>query len=155
MWRGPLIRLAIVPVAIFALALPGTGRAQEHVHSSVTAEQLAVYGKAYAAIAEARDQSQKEFAETRNKTAEAQKELKDKLVKTIAKILQDNKLTQEQYTQITYAISTETELRQAFDKLMGFAPPPVTAAAAPPAMSNPHVGHVTTSFNGTPGGQGL
>lgn len=157
MRRASIIRLAAMVLALGLVTRPQVVVAQDHAgHSTVSAEQLAVYGKAFAAIATARDQSQAEFAQTKNKTPEAQRQLHEKLLQTVAKVLQDHKLTQEQYNQITYAISTDTELRKSFDKLMGFTPPQPTATAPPAAGSNnPHVAHVTTSFNGTPNNQGL
>src|SRR5687768_16711350 len=100
MRRANFIRLAAVALAIGTLARPQTIGAQDHAHhSTVSAEQLAVYGKAFAAIAQARDQYQAEFAQTKNKTPEAQTQLHEKLLETVKKILQDHKLTQEQYNQ--------------------------------------------------------
>jgi hypothetical protein len=160
MRRVSLNRLAVAALAGFVLSLPVRIQAQEHVHatSSVSQAQLAAYGKAFAAIATARDAAQAEFAQTRNKTQEAQRQLHDKLFETIAKIIKDNGFTDEQYKQITYAISTDPVLRESFDKLMGFTPPPATASggAAPMGtVNNAHVNHVTSAFNGTPNGQGL
>jgi len=139
------------------VVLPASTLAQ-HAHG-VPLEQLEAYAQAWEAIGKLRDQYQAEAAEPRNKKEEAIVQLQEKLRADVAAVLLENGLTQQQYDQITFAVSTDTATRQALDKILGIEPPeplPAAAAAAPAAAANnPHIGHVTTSFNGTPGSQGL
>lgn len=136
---------------LLLLLLPAVASAQQ---PAVSAEQLKAYAKAVTEIGKLRDRYEAEFAEPRNKKIEAQKELHEKLRQEVAKVLQANSLTEQQYNRITYVVSTDAEQRKAFDLLMGIAPP----APPPPSATmsaNPHVGHVLNSFNGTPNNQGL
>ncbi len=123
---------------------------------ATSTDQLAKYTKAYVAIGLLRDQYEQEFAQQKNKKPEAQQQLHETYRAQIVKIITDNGLTEQQYNQITFQISTDPEQRKAFEKAAGIPPPaplPTPAAAAMPG--NPHVGHVMNSFNGTPGTQGL
>ena len=121
--------------------------------AAIPPEQLAAYAKVYTAIGKLRDQLQAEMAEPQNKKDEAQHQLQAKMRLDVAKILQQSGFTEEQYNRLTFTVSTNAQARQAFDQLMGITPPAPAPSAAMP--SNPHVGHVTTSFNGTPNAQGL
>jgi hypothetical protein len=153
MRRGSLPGLTLLAVI---LLMPVALTAQEQ-HAHVTQDQLTVFAKAYTAISQRRDQAQAEFAAPKNKKTEAQDQLHEKLRLDIAKIIQDHGLTEDQYKRITYAVSTDLELRKSFDLLMGIAPPapPPAAASGSAAGARTHIGHVMESFNGTPDRQGL
>jgi len=137
------IVIAMLPVAVAAQAV------------AVEASQLEAYSKAYLAIGELRDRYESDAAEPQNKKPEAIAQLQAKLRADVAKVLEEHGLTQDQYTHITFVVSTDGATRRAFDTLLGIEPeePPAETAASMPA--NPHIGHVMTSFNGTPGSQGL
>lgn len=121
--------------------------------AAIAPDQLAAYAKAYTAIGKLRDRLQAEMAEPQNKKDEAQEQLHAKMRLDVAKIFQESGFTEAQYNGITFTLSTSGEARLAFDKLMGITPP---APPPGPAMSaNTHVGHVLTSFTGTPSAQGL
>jgi|SRR5687767_13649149 len=149
------VRPLVVALALVTLA--DGSAAQDHAaHQAAAAPsaQLTAYAKAFAAIAQVRDQVSAELAQPRNKKDEAQTQLHEKLREQIAKILQENGFTEDQYNRMTYVVSTDPVQRKAFDKLMGI-PEPAPPVAAAPMPSNPHVGHVLTAFNGTPMGAGL
>jgi hypothetical protein len=161
MQRARLVRSAPIAFALAIMAAPAFTSAQQtqaHQHGpAVAKEQLTTFAKAFAAVAKVRDQVQAELAEPRNKKDEAQAQLHEKLRTSIAKIIQEHGFTEEQYNRLTYAVSTDNELRKAFDELLGIKPPTPTATAAP-AAGGPlaaHLAHVTTAFNGTPNNQGL
>jgi uncharacterized protein DUF4168 len=158
--RRPLFpALLLSALTLVSLSLPGVLRAQQPTSAPIGKEQLTVYAKAYTAIAQVRDQIQAEMAAPRNKTNEGQTTLQQKQRDAIAKILQDHNISQEQYQRITYAISTNAELRKTLDDIMGIKPPTPAPAAATAAGSasgaRTHLDHVSTSFSGTPKGEGL
>jgi hypothetical protein len=146
-------------LTLVSLTLPGALRAQQPASASIGKEQLTVYAMAFTASAQVRDQIQADMAAPRNKTNEGQIALQQKQREAVAKILQDHNISQEQYQRITFAISTDAELRRTFDDLMGIKPPTPPPAAAPAAgaasAAQTHLGHVTTGFSGTPKGAGL
>jgi hypothetical protein len=143
--------LSLVAFLLFAASVFGAKLQAQ----AVTTEQLTTYTKAYVAIGKLRDQFEEEFAQSKNKKLEVQQQLHESYRQQIAKIIQDNGLSEQQYNHITFLISTQPEQRAAFEKIMGFPPPAPPPSAAPTMSSNPHVGHVLTSFNGTPNTQGL
>jgi len=147
-------RCVLVPLACFALALPEALFAQAQ---TVTQEQLGNYAKAYQAIGKLRDQFHADASAAQNKKAEAQQQLHEKLRADVVKAIQEAGLTEPEYNRITYVVSTDAEVRQALDTLLGIAPPtPPPPAAAPAGQAgNPHIGHVMTSFAAVPGGKGL
>ena len=141
-----------ITVLCALLTVPAAGRLQAQ---AVTSEQLTTYTKAYVAIGKLRDQFEEEFAQSKNKKLEVQQQLHESYRQQIAKIITDTGLSEQQYNQITFLISTQPEQRAAFEKAMGFPPPAPPLSAAPTMSANPHVGHVLTSFNGTPNATGL
>jgi hypothetical protein len=121
--RRALLHHPISVVLGFALlAVPATLRGQQpttpQATPPVSEEQLTTYAKAFTAISQLLEQIQPELAQSRNKTAEAQKQLRDNLRAGTAKILKDNSLTDEQYARITYLISTDPERRKAFEEIL-------------------------------------
>ncbi|HSL69819.1 MAG TPA: DUF4168 domain-containing protein [Longimicrobiales bacterium] len=145
------MRRAIFTGFVLGALFAGVLHGQQPQAPALAQEQLQTYAKAHAAIAQVRDRIQAELAQSQNKKDEAQKELHEKLRQQIAKILQDHGLTDAQYQQITYVISTDPAQRRALDEIMGIAPP------KPPPVKpvDAHLAHLTTAFNGTPNGQGL
>lgn len=150
--RGPVF----IALAWATLTLPPCLQAQNPPQAAPNKEQLTTYAKAHAAIALIRDQIQAELAQPQNKKDEAQQALHEKLRQSIAKVLQENGYTDQQYQRLTFVVSTDPEQRRVLDDIMGIkppAPPPAPAASANPVRT--HFGHLMTGFNGTPDGQGL
>jgi hypothetical protein len=118
----PLVSLAGLVLVALSLGTitPRSMVAQEQRVDTLAIDEarLSAYAKAFTAIGLARDQAHAEMALPKNKTIEEQKELRDALHTRIEKILRDNSLTKEQYTQLTYVISTDPERRKAFEEIV-------------------------------------
>lgn len=143
------ILMTFVACALVAVAMPVRAQA-------VRQDRLEAYGKAYVEIGKLRDRFEAEFAEARNKKPEAQLQLQESLRQEVVKVLQRHALSEAEYHRITFAVSSDPEVRAAFDRIMGIEPAPAAApSAAAVAANNPHIGHVTTGFQGTPDGEGL
>jgi hypothetical protein len=110
---GPVLIALVVTVAT-----PAVCPAQERSTVQIGQEQLTTYAKAYLAIGQVRDQVQAELAQSKNKTPEAQQQLREKLRQQIGQILADNKMTEEQYRRITYVISIDPDQRKAFEEIL-------------------------------------
>ena len=85
---------------------------------AVDEARLSTYAKAFAAIGLARDQAHAELALPKNKTIEAQSELRQKLHTRIEQILREQSLTAEEYARITQVISTDAERRKSFEVIL-------------------------------------
>jgi hypothetical protein len=136
-------------------------------------DEITAFARIQAAIAEARDSLQAQFAKAGNAKEEAQQQLREQLHAQITEILQKNGMTEEEYRRKTYLVSTDSVARQMFDSALVavtgqpipgqyHAPPPRPAqggAAAkvsvPPGPAGVHIGHVVNAFGDTPDGQGL
>lgn len=90
--------------------------------------QLTAYAKAFVAIAQARAESQAELAKPANKTSEAQQELRENLRSAVTRIIRAHGLSEARYSQITFAVSSDTALRGNFEgelaRLAAAKPPP-------------------------------
>jgi hypothetical protein len=81
------------------------------------------------AIGQMRDASQAELAQPKNKTREAQEQLREKLRADITRAVRDQGLSDARYQQITFVVSADTSLRRRFDEAVARAsadkkPPP-------------------------------
>jgi hypothetical protein len=122
--------------------------------------------KTQVAIARAHDSIQVQLAASRNKTAQAQRQLQDKLHSEVEEILHHSGLTQEQFQRETYIVSTDSAARRTFDAIVAEitgipTPGQVAAAPAAPVIKVPagpvgvHIGHIVNGFGDTPGMIGL
>jgi hypothetical protein len=89
--------------------------------------QMLAYAKSFSAIAAARDSAHAELALPRNKTDQLQRELREKLLKQVNQILQQQGLTSEQYARITYVISRDATQRKHFEEVLARLVPRPTA----------------------------
>lgn len=105
-----------VLAVLFAVLTSSDVLAQDASQQEVTAEQLAIYTKAFAEIAQARDEIQAKLAAAPNKTVEAQEQLRESLKARSAEIIKAAGLTAEKYNRITWLISVDDELRKAFEE---------------------------------------
>jgi hypothetical protein len=157
-----------VAVALAAVAVSPRLWAQGSAPATLTKDEIAALAKIQVAIGIVHDSVNAEMAQARNKKAENQAALHEKMVKEVAAVLQKNGMSADEYERKTFIISTVPDARHTFDsvvaKLTG-APLPGQLAAAPPsrtAIPNlpsgaafVHVGHVMNSFADTPKGEGL
>lgn len=149
---------AALPVS---LAAQTQQAAMNHDHGgapAVNKADIEAFAKLEVQIGIARDTAQARLAMVRNKKDEIQKALRDSLVTKIAGILEAAGMTQAQYKQKLYYVSTDSAARRIFDETMAKltgAPLPGQVAAAPvvkvPAGDvGMHIGHIVNSFNDTP-----
>lgn len=108
-------------LALLALAAVPSGPLHAQAEADVaqvSAQELEAYARAYIEISRERDLIQARLAEIRNKTAEAQQELRETLKERIAEVLAEHGLADEGYKRITYLISVDAEHRRRFDELV-------------------------------------
>jgi hypothetical protein len=127
-------------------------------------DEIAAFAKLELALGVVRDSAQAQLAAARNAKPEQQQEVRNKLQRDLADVLQHNNVTEADYRRREYVISTNPVARRMFDsvtaKLTG-APLPGTLAPAAPLVKVPdgpvgvHIGHVVNSFGDTPNKQGL
>ena len=159
-------------VAVVALLAAGPGLAQstpapesKAAGHHMAREDVVAFAKVSIAVAQVRDSIQKQLAQPRNKTPQAQQQLRDQLATQVAAILQRAGMPEEEYRRKTYLVSTDSASRAIFDstmsKLTGAPLPGQLAAATPAAVSVPagpvgmHIGHIMNGYADTPKGMGL
>jgi hypothetical protein len=139
---------------------------QAQTAASLGKDQLTLLAKTQVAIGAAHDSIQVQLAASRNKTAQAQQQLRDQLRSKVEEILHHSGLTEEQFQHETFIISTDSAARRTFDAIVAQitgvpTPGQVAAAPATPVIKVPagqpgvHIGHIVNGFGGTPGGIGL
>ena len=165
--RAPLFRL-VAPLALAVVAVSPRLWAQGAAPATLSRDEIAALAKIQVAIGVVHDSVNAELAQSRNKKAENQSALHDKMIKQVAEVLQKNNMSEAEYEKKTFIVSTVPDARKMFDsvvaKLTG-APLPGQLAAAPPSRTSipnlptgpvfTHVGHVTNGFSDTPKGEGL
>jgi len=166
--RAPLFRL-VAPVAFAAvIASPRLGAQGSAPPATISKDEIAALAKIQVAIGVVHDSVNAEMAQARNKKAENQAALHEKMTQQVAEVLKKNGMSEAEYERKTFIVSTVPDVRHTFDsvvaKLTG-APLPGQLAAAPPSRTaipnlptGPvfiHVGHVTNGFADTPKGEGL
>jgi len=161
-----------LPVFVAAMFAAGTssaaqtpaGAPAQAAPTQMSRDDIAAFAKVQAAIGQARDSIQAQLAQSRNKKAETQQQLRDKLRAQVEEILHHNGMTEEEYQRKTYIVSTDTVVRKIFDstmvKLTGVPTPGQVASGrgnvpVPAGPVGTHIGHVVNGFNDTPNGQGL
>ena len=127
-------------------------------------DDVVAFAKVSLSVSQFRDSIQKQLTMARNKTLQAQQELREQMVTGIDEVLHRAGMSDADFSHKTYLISTDSASRAIFDetiaKLTG-APLPGQVAAAVPAVPVPdgpvgvHVGHVLNAFSDTPKGMGL
>jgi len=161
-----IVLSAIVTVAAAHAPLAAQATPPVQASASLGKDQLTVLAKTQVAISQAHDSVQAQLAQSRNKTAQAQKQLQDTLRSKIEAILHHSGLTEGQFQHETYLVSTDPEARKTFDTIISDltgvpTPGQVAAAPATPVIKVPagpagvHIGHVVNAFSDTPGGIGL
>ncbi|MEP6491784.1 MAG: hypothetical protein ABJF01_03855 [bacterium] len=161
-----IVLFAAVTTAVARAPLSAQGAPPPQVATTLGKEQLTVLAKTQVAISQAHDSVQAQLAQARNKTAQAQRQLQDKLRSEIEEILHHSGLTEEQFQHETYLVSTDPDARKTFDSIIADitgvpTPGQVAAVPAAPVIKVPagpagvHIGHIVNGFSDTPGGIGL
>ena len=131
---------------------------------SAARDDIVAFAKVSISVAQVRDSIQKQLAQPRNKTPQAQQQLREQLTSGVAEVLHQAGMSEEEFRHKTYLVSTDSASRAIFDETvarMTGAPLPGQVAAAPLAVPVPpgpvgtHVGHVMNAFSDTPKGIGL
>ena len=160
-------RLGVALVTVVAAApcvAQTTPPAQPPASAHAGHDDIVAFAKLSLSVAQVRDSIQKLLAQPRNKTPQAQQQLREQLATGVAAVLQRAGVSEEEYRHKTFIVSTDSASRAIFDqtvaKLTG-APLPGQLAAAPAAVEVPagpvgtHLGHIMNSFADTPKGIGL
>jgi hypothetical protein len=127
-------------------------------------DDIVAFAKLSLSVAQVRDSIQKQLAQPRNKTLQAQQQLRDQMAAGVEEVLHHAGVSDEEFRHKTYLVSTDSATRAIFDqtiaKLTG-APLPGQLSSAAPVVAVPagpvgtHLGHVMNSFSDTPKGMGL
>jgi len=112
----PRSSLVLMVLGLGAAAAPAALPGQEVM--AVSEEKLAVFAKTYVEIGRVRDEIQAQLANGRNKNAEAQQELRATLKERVERIIADSGLSAEEHKRITYLISVDDGVREAFEKAL-------------------------------------
>jgi hypothetical protein len=164
--RAVRIGAALVALATSApcLAQSSPAPAARSAPAIAPAEVVA-FAKISLSVAQVRDSIQKQLAQPRNKTPQAQQQLRDQLATQVSEILHHAGVSDEEYRRKTYLVSTDSAARAVFDstmsKLTGAPLPGRLAATSAPVVTVPagpvgtHIGHVMNAFSDTPKGMGL
>ena len=163
-------RATLAGVAV-ALTFARIGVAQtpaQQASPSLSKEEITAFAKLQIAIGKAQDSAQAQLAQPRNKTAQMQEQLREKLRTTVEELVQRAGMTEKDFQRKTYLVSTDQKIRSVFDStiaqitgvpLPGQLPPSVPASAMvanlPAGPVGMHIGHVVNMFGDTPGGLGL
>jgi hypothetical protein len=165
-----LTRGARLAVALYSLAVVAPCHAQKTpaspppAMSSAARDDIVAFAKLSISVAQVRDSIQKQLAQPRNKTPQAQQQLREQLTAGVEQVLHHAGMSEEEFRHKTYLVSTDSTARAIFDETvakMTGAPLPGQLAAAPLAVVVPagpvgtHVGHVMNAFSDTPKGLGL
>lgn len=128
--RQSFMALVFVGVGLVAIPPPSAlygqdagqdtlqGAGQKAATPPIGQQKLTAYARAYLQIGAARGEIQAQFAETGNKTDEAQARLREQLRQRISGILEQHGLTPEEYQRITLLVSVDQAQREAFDQVL-------------------------------------
>lgn len=161
--------LLLAPLTVHAQASGGAVSAPTPGAQALSAAQIKLLAETQLAIGVVHDSADATSAQARNKTVQAQAELAKKKQLLVAEVLKQKGLSDSDYRQQRFLISTTPELRLQFDSVMAKltgAPLPGRAVAAavtgfvpssqlPSGMVGTHISHVTTSYVDTPDKTGL
>ena len=165
--QSPKLMALSIAAASGLSAQQPAGHTSHDAHAAplaISREDLTKLAKAQIAIGVAHDSSTARQAKSGNKTDQAQRELQDKFTAQIASILSANGLTETQYKQGTFLVSSDTAVRRVYDSLIvAITGAPLPGAvqrgpqlAVPATPAGTHVGHVVNAYTDTPNlGQGL
>lgn len=160
------IALALSFAATAAIAAPQVAQSQQPASQPLSREAITKLAKVQVLIGAAKDSIDALLAQARNKKEESLDQLREAMLKEIARILDANGLTDAEYRRQTFIVSTDPAAREMYDGAIvaasGAPLPGQTAAPAaagtvtvPDGPVGTHVGHVMNAFGDTPNRQGL
>lgn len=154
----PLLRLVVVTALIPALA-----SAQDTPAARMSSAEIKAFAVVHLEISQVLDSADARLAQSRNKTAAMQQQLREQLREQVSRVLQKHGLTDAEYQRRRFVMSTDNEARTVFDEAIAQltgAPIPgqiarPAAVAVPPGESGTHLGHILNTFGDTPDNMGL
>ena len=158
---GVALATLVVTAPCLAQSSPA---AQSPAASRMARDEVVSFAKLSLSVAQVRDSIQKQLAQPRNKTLQAQQQLRDQMAASIAEVLHHAGVSDEEYRHKTYVVSTDSASRAIFDSTIANltgAPLPGQLAVGAPAIAVPagpigvHIGHLMNGFTDTPKGLGL
>ena len=168
MFAIPVARRFLSAAAIFVVVtapcVAQTSAAPQASPKSLTPAEIAAFAKLELTVRQARDSIQAQLAQSRNKTPQAQQQLREKLAAQIAEILHHAGTSDAEFRRKTYIVSTDSGARAVFDEtiakltgapLPGKLQPAAPAVKVPAGMVGTHIGHVVNAFAQAPNGQSL
>src|SRR5678816_2626238 len=112
------VRLALALSSI-VIAQPSlaqkTPAPQPPAMSSAARDDIVAFAKVSIAVAQVRDSIQKQLAQPRNKTPQAQQQLREQLAAGVEQVLRVAGISEEEYRRKTYLVSTDSSSRAIFD----------------------------------------
>ena len=105
--------------------------------SAVARDDIVAFAKLSLSVAQVRDSIQKELAEPRNKTPQAQQQLREQLASGVEQVLHHAGMSEEEFRHKTYVVSTDSASRAVFDETiakMTGAPLPGPLVAVVPSL---------------------
>lgn len=168
-----LARSAVVLVAATLLAAPMSAQSAPPTAkpATLTSADLKALAQAQVDIAAVLDSSGAQLAQVKNKTLQAQEEMREKRRELVAKALSKHGLTAEEFERRRFLVSTDGRMRFQLDSMVAnltgqplpgtYIPAgPAAAPAAPPGPALPGmvgiaVGYVSTRYLDTPDNAGL
>ncbi|MFN8572156.1 MAG: hypothetical protein U0132_08870 [Gemmatimonadaceae bacterium] len=158
--------LVVLGAAVGASPCPAqvTAASTASASSKMAMGEVVAFAKLSLSISQLRDSIQKELAQPRNETPQAQQQLREQLSARIADALRRAGVSEGEFSRKTYVISSDSASRAIFDRtiaeltgapLPGQVAPVVPAVAVPAGPIGVHIGHVLNAFSDTPKGMGL
>ncbi|MBC7893859.1 MAG: DUF4168 domain-containing protein [Cytophagaceae bacterium] len=119
MRRTVHVGLLVLGLGLGVLGTPAPVASQAAASAAgIPTDKLEAFARAHIAIDQVRERANAEFADPRNKKADVQEKLRDKLRDDVRKVLKEQNLTEAEYDRFTMAVSADTAQRRAFDALV-------------------------------------
>ena len=111
---------------------------------AIAPADVIAFAKLSLSVSQVRDSIQKQLAQPRNKTPQAQQQLRDQLATQVTEILHHADVSEDEFRRKTYLVSTDSAARAVFDstmsKLTGAPLPGRLAATSAPVVAVPREG---------------
>ena len=108
-WIRRGVRVGSVVLTLLATTTNGFAQsAPARPAGRLTPDEVAAFATLSLSVAQVRDSIQKQLAQPRNKTPQAQQQLRDQLATQVASILQRAGVSEEEFHRKTYIVSTDS-----------------------------------------------
>lgn len=104
---------AALSMAVVVVAAPAMGQAPQA--AAVSAEEMASFARAHAAISTLREKAQAELAEPKNKKGEVMVQIREKLRTQVLQVLKENQMSEARFDSLTHLVSVDPAQRKAFE----------------------------------------